>query len=60
MCFQISELDLTNIEVLEDQLTGVDQAYFHQIIEFFQKKKSEDENFEIKLPYLISIVDKIF
>lgn len=60
MCFQISELDLSNIAVLEDQLTGVDNAYFYQVIEWFKKKKDEDENFEIKLPYLVSIIDKIF
>lgn len=60
MCFQISQLDLSNIEVLEDQIMGVDNAYFFQVIEWFKKKKSEDENFEITLPYLISIIDKIF
>ncbi len=60
MLFQISQLDLTNIEVLEDQLIGVDNAYFHQIIEFFKKKKEEDNKFEIDQTYLISIIDKIF
>jgi hypothetical protein len=28
MLFQVSELDLKNIEVLEEQLIGVDVAYF--------------------------------
>ncbi|MHA1437896.1 MAG: hypothetical protein ACTSPD_09995 [Promethearchaeota archaeon] len=60
MCFQVSQLDLTNIEVLEDQLTGVDNAYFYQVIEWFKKKKTEDENFEISLPYIVSIIDRIF
>jgi len=60
MCFQISQLDLTDIGVLEDQLTGVDNSFFYQIIEWFKKQKSEDENFEITEPYLVSIIDKIF
>ena len=32
MVFQCGELDLNDINVLEDQLTGVDAAYFMQII----------------------------
>lgn len=60
MCFQVSELDLTDIDTLEEQLVGVDNAYFYQIIEYFKKKQSEDENYKIELPYLVSIVDRIF
>lgn len=60
MCFQVSLLNLENISVLEDQLTGVDASYFHFIIEWFKKKKIEDETFEITTPYLISVIDRIF
>jgi len=60
MCFQISELDLTNLEVLEDQLTGVDNAYFLQLIEYFKTRKEKDPEFQITLPYVASIIDKIF
>jgi hypothetical protein len=60
MCFQISELDLKDIEVLEDQLTGVDTAYFRQIIERLQKKQAEDPNFTLDSAYLVSLIDKIF
>lgn len=60
ICLQISELDLSNIEVLEDQLTGVDTAYFLQLIDFLRKKQSKDENFHIDMPYVISIIDRIF
>ncbi len=60
MCFQISELDLTNIEVLEEQLTGVDAAYFHQVIEYCKKRMSEDENFKVTTPYLVTVIDRIF
>jgi hypothetical protein len=60
MLFQVSALDLTDIGVLEDQLTGVDAAYFHQVIDWCKKKKSEDPEFKVTTPYLISIIDKIF
>lgn len=60
MCFQISQLDLTHIPTLEDQLTGVDAAYFRQVIEWCTKKQAEEPEFKLTAPYLISIVDKIF
>lgn len=60
MCFQISELDLTKIEVLEDQLTGVDAAYFFQVLEYCKKRQEEDPEFKVTAPYLVSIIDKIF
>jgi len=60
MMFQISELDLTNITVLEEQLTGVDAAYFFQVIDYCKKRQEEDKEFKVTTPYLISIIDKIF
>lgn len=53
---QLNSLDLTNIEVLEDQLTGVDSAYFIEIIE---KVKQNDPE-KINTAYLIEIVDRMF
>lgn len=53
---QLNEMDLTNPEVLEDQLTGVDSAYFVEII-----AKIKDENPEkVNTAYLIEIVDRMF
>jgi hypothetical protein len=60
MCFQISELDLSDINCLEEQLTGVDAAYFFQVIEYCKKRQEEDNEFKITAPYLVSIIDKIF
>ena len=60
MCIQISELNLMNIDVLEDQLIGVDSLYFMNLIEQFRKMKEQDVNFEITPNYIISIIDKIF
>ncbi len=60
ICFQISKLDLTDINVLEEQLTGVDKAYFQQLINYIEQEKAKDENWILELPYLVSVIDKIF
>ena len=56
MAMQISQLDLSNISVLEDQLTGVDTAYFCQLIERLREKDPE----KVDTAYLVEIVDRIF
>jgi hypothetical protein len=56
MCMQISALDLTKIEVLEDQLTGVDCAYFCEVL---SKLKSKDKT-QVDSAYLIEIIDRMF
>ena len=60
MCFQISQLDLTNIDVLEDQLVGVDSSYFSMLIEGLRAKEENDPSFKVREDYLTSIIDKIF
>lgn len=60
MCFQISNLDLTNIDVLEDQLVGVDSAYFMHLIDGLRSKSENDPNFKVEEHYVTSIIDKIF
>jgi hypothetical protein len=56
MAMQISELDLTRVDVLEDQLTGVDTAYFVQLIERLKEKDPE----KVNTAYLIEIIDRLF
>lgn len=60
MAWQISELDLTDIDVLEDQLVGVDSLYFASIIKQLQDKKQDDPNWNISQEYVTSIIDRIF
>lgn len=60
MCFQISLLDLTNPLVLEDQLVGVDSAYFGQLIHALEMKKASDPSFEVSNGYLATLIDRIF
>lgn len=60
MAMQLNDLDLKNVQVLEDQLVGVDSGYFQMLISALQKKKEEDPSFEVNNTYVASIIDKIF
>lgn len=53
---QISELDLKDIRVLEDQLTGVDAAYFCEVISKLKDKDPE----KVNSAYLVEIIDRMF
>jgi hypothetical protein len=53
---QISAMDLTNVATLEDQLTGVDSAYFIEVINKMKEKDPE----KINAAYLIEIIDRMF
>jgi len=56
ICMQLSQLDLTNLDVLEDQLIGVDTAYFLQLIQQLKEKNNERVDYN----YLMTIIDRIF
>ncbi len=62
MCMQLNDLDLRDIKVLQDQLTGVDAAYFLQIISQLKKKQHEDgtEGQSIDSGYLMTLIDRLF
>jgi len=55
--FQISQLDLSNVDTLEDQLIGVDVAYFGQLITIL---RNVPKGTEITSSYIGTIIDKIF
>lgn len=55
--FQLSQLDLTDVNVLEDQLVGVDLAYFFMLI---QALRAKDDGIPINYNYISTIIDKIF
>jgi hypothetical protein len=55
--FQISELDLKNPNVLEEQLIGVDIAYFGKLIEILRSAKPEGG---LTSHSLNTIIDKVF
>lgn len=56
MAMQIAELDMTNHEVLEEQLTGVDVAYFAEVIDKIKAKDPE----RVDAAYLTEIIDRMF
>lgn len=54
--FQISELNLTDIEVLEEQLIGVDVAYFSTLIDALREVKPE----KLTSTYINEMIDRVF
>lgn len=56
MLLQVSALDLTDPNVLEDQLTGVDSAYF---LEVMAKVKEKDPE-KVNAAYLVEILNRMF
>lgn len=76
MCMQLNDLKLKDLHVLEDQLTGVDAAYFQQIIERLSTRQEEKIQEQVNsglsrteaeksiggidTSYLATIIDRIF
>jgi len=60
MMFQISQLDLTNLDVLDEQLVGVDSAYFSHLINALRTKQESDPTFTVDSTYLGTLIDRIF
>ena len=56
MVMQVNALDLNDIEVLRDQMTGVDSAYFCEVITKLQEKDPT----KVNSAYLIEIIDRMF
>lgn len=59
MSFQLSLLDLTKVAVLEDQLVGVDVAYFSLVIDAL-KNRPKNEDVTLTYGYIATIIDRIF
>jgi hypothetical protein len=60
MCMQLNELNLKNIEVLKDQLVGVDSAYFDRVINAIAEKKEKEPDWELENSYLFEIINRVF
>lgn len=56
MAMQISQLDLTNLEVLEDQLVGVDVTYFIEVLALLKERADS----KVDYAYLSEIIDRMF
>lgn len=56
MCLQVAQLDLTDPRVLEDQLVGVDVAYFAELLRAVNEKSPE----KLEAAYIVEIIDRMF
>lgn len=54
--FQISELDLRDPDVMEEQLIGVDVAYFSTLVDILRNTQGKD----MTSSYLNEIIDRVF
>ncbi|RLC99535.1 MAG: hypothetical protein DRI46_09320 [Chloroflexi bacterium] len=53
---QISELDMSSLDVLREQLTGVDMAYLYEVLQIIHKENPD----KINATYLATVLDRIF
>lgn len=60
MCMQVSDLNLIDLAVLEDQLTGVDTAYFMQLIDALRGHMEKAGKDHVDKTYIMEIIDRIF
>ena len=58
MAWQVSKLNLEDFRVLEDQMVGVDVAYFHELIS--KLKEDSKKGIDINTIYIMTLIDKIF
>lgn len=60
MALQLNELNLKNLHIFEEQLIGVDSAYFTAFINELERLKKEDKNFSMDSGYLIKLINNVF
>lgn len=57
MAWQVGQLDLEDVNVLEEQLVGVDAAYFMQLIAELKKTDTPER---VDGTYLMTLIDRLF
>lgn len=60
MAMQLNALDLTNVKVLDDQLTGVDTTYFQMMINELKKHQEMTRNDKVDTTYAMELINKLF
>lgn len=58
MALQLTKLDLTNIETLKDQLTGVDAWYFRELIQILAKDSKEGK--QVDSTYIGELINELY
>ncbi len=60
MCLHLNELDLTDMLTLQEQLIGVDTAYFQTLIDMLKTEKEKNTELKLDSMYICKIIDTIF
>ena len=60
MALQLNQLDLLNVDTLEDQLMGVDSAYFAAAIRSIKERQTSEPEWKLDDGYLFEIINRIF
>lgn len=60
MALQLNELDLKDFKVFQDQLAGVDSAYFDAAIKQIAEKQEKEPDFKVDNSYLFEVINRIF
>ena len=60
MALQLNQLDLLNVDTLEDQLMGVDSAYFAAAIRSIKERQTSEPEWKLDEGYLFEIINRIF
>jgi len=58
IAMNLNALDLTDIAVLEDQLCGMDAAYFEEIIRLLKQHAPDAK--QVDAAYLVQLIDRLF
>lgn len=58
--FDISQLDLTDVYVLEDQVSGIDVAFFGILIDVLKEKVQSDPDWSPSRDFIVDVINKIF
>jgi hypothetical protein len=60
IAFNLNHFDLTNIDVLREQLVGVDVAYFNEVLRLLSEKMDKEGTKKVDEAYLMEIVERVF
>ncbi|KKM74391.1 hypothetical protein LCGC14_1400880 [marine sediment metagenome] len=59
MAWDLNSFDLSDVEVLEDQMVGVDAAYFREVLELLKERQGKGVK-TVDGTYLMQVIDKVF
>lgn len=60
MAMQLNAMDLTDVNVLEDQLTGVDTTYFQVMVDELRKHQADTGSEKVDTTYAMELINKLF